>query len=155
MSGLTDAQAMEEALAEADAAQAQGDVPVGCVVLHRGVILARGRNRREALRDPTWHAEVEALRQASFLAGRWRLTGCSLVVTLEPCAMCAYACVLARVDRVVFGAADPRAGAAGSLHNLLCNPAHNHQPVVCGGVLADRCSAQLKDFFASRRRAAR
>lgn len=142
---------MGEAMAEAGAAARDGDVPVGALVLHAGQAIVRARNRREVDHDPTAHAEVLALRGAARHLGRWRLTGCTLVVTLEPCAMCAYAAVLARVDRVVFGTADPRFGAAGSLHGLLADPRHNHRPEVVGGVLAAPCSAQLKAFFAQRR----
>lgn len=148
---MTDADAMELALEQAALAERDGDVPVGAVVLKGGALLCTGRNRREAWRDPTGHAEMEALRLAAFWTGAWRLTGCTLVVTLEPCAMCAYALVLARVDRVVFGTTDPRAGAAGSLHNVLVHPGHNHRPQVEGGVLADRCRTQLKQFFSARR----
>jgi tRNA(adenine34) deaminase len=142
---------MELALQAAARAEAAGDVPVGAVMVKDGQVLCAGHNRREALGDPTWHAEMEVLRQAAFLTGAWRLTGCTLVVTLEPCAMCAYAAVLARVDRVVWGTADPRAGAAGSLHDLLVHPRHNHRPAVRSGVLMERCRDQLKAFFAARR----
>ncbi|MBI5498459.1 MAG: nucleoside deaminase [Deltaproteobacteria bacterium] len=142
---------MALALAEARAAAEAGDVPVGAVVLHGGEIVGRGRNRREALRDPTWHAEVEAIRAASSRLGRWRLTGCTLLVTLEPCPMCAYALVLARVDRVAWAATDPRFGGAGSLHALLRDPRHNHRPAVTTGLLAEECSDLLKDFFRARR----
>jgi tRNA(adenine34) deaminase len=142
---------MAEALAEAEGAGRDGDVPVGAVVVFQGAVVARGRNRREVAVDPTAHAEVEVLRAAARALGRWRLTGCTLVVTLEPCAMCAYAAVLARVDRVVFGARDPRAGAAGSLHQVLQDARHNHRPEVVEGVMAEACGACLKSFFAARR----
>ena len=142
---------MRHALEEAAQAEASGDVPVGAVLLCDGEIIARGRNRREALRDPTWHAEMEAIRAASLRLDRWRLGGCTLVVTLEPCAMCAYSCVLSRVDRVVYGATDLRFGAAGSFHQVLVDPRHNHRPDVVAGVLRDECSAQLKAFFKARR----
>ncbi|MEW5847224.1 MAG: tRNA adenosine(34) deaminase TadA [Myxococcota bacterium] len=142
---------MREAIRESQVAASVGDVPVGAVVVHDGQVLARGHNRREANQDPTWHAEIEALRAAAKALGRWRLTGCTLVVTLEPCAMCAYACVLSRVDRVVWGAPDPRFGAGGSLHNILGHPAHNHRPDVVCGVLSDEISAELKAFFRARR----
>ena len=148
---MDDVTAMEVALEQARLAQDAGDVPVGAVLLLDGQVIARGHNRREALQDPTWHAEMEVLRVASSRLRRWRLTGCTLVVTLEPCAMCAYACVLSRVDRVVYGASDPRYGAAGSFHNILTDPRHNHRPVVTAGVMGETCSAQLKAFFAARR----
>jgi len=148
---MDDVTAMREALAEAAMAEAAGDVPVGAVLLSDDGILSRGHNRREALNDPTWHAEMEVIRAASLRLGRWRLTRCTLVVTLEPCAMCAYACVLSRVDRVVYGTADPRFGASGSLHNVLHHEKHNHRPEVVRGVLQEECSAQLKAFFKARR----
>jgi tRNA(adenine34) deaminase len=148
---MTDEDAMRLALEDARQAEAAGDVPVGAVLLHDGKVIARGHNRREAFHDPTWHAEMEVLRAASLRLGRWRLTGCTLVVTLEPCAMCAYACVLARVERVVYGATDPRFGAAGSFHQLLVDPRHNHRPDVAAGVLQEECSTQLKAFFKARR----
>jgi len=142
---------MRLAMEEAALAEAAGDVPVGAVLVERGQVLARGHNRREALQDPTWHAEMEALRTASNTRHAWRLGGCTLVITLEPCAMCAYACVLSRVDRVVFGAWDVRVGAAGSLHDVLSHPKHNHHPLVVSGVLEGECGAQLKAFFARKR----
>ena len=148
---MDDTSAMRLALEEAALAESTGDVPVGALVLLNGEVIARGRNRREQLNDPTWHAEMEALRAASLRLGRWRLSGCTLVVTLEPCAMCAYACVLARVDRVVYGASDPRFGAAGSFHQVLLDARHNHRPDVAPGVLQEECSAQLKAFFKARR----
>jgi len=144
--------AMRSALEQASAAAASGDVPVGAVVVGRdGELLATGRNQREATGDPTAHAEVLALRVAAAALGIWRLTGCTLVVTLEPCAMCAGAAVLARVDRVVFGAADPKAGAAGSLFDLLRDRRLNWRPELVGGVLEAECSAVLREFFQSRR----
>jgi tRNA(adenine34) deaminase len=149
---MDDTAAMELALQQAALAQDAGDVPVGAVLLCDGEVIARGHNRREALLDPTWHAELEVLRAGALRLQRWRLTGCTLVVTLEPCAMCAYACVLSRVDRVVYGASDPRYGAAGSFHQILVHPRHNHRPAVITGVLGDQCSAQLKGFFAARRK---
>jgi tRNA(adenine34) deaminase len=148
---LTPDDAMGMALAEGQEAQRAGDVPVGAVVLHQGQVVSRGRNRREALQDPTWHAELEALREAARHLGAWRLTGCTLVVTLEPCAMCAYAAVLARVEHVVFGARDPRLGAAGSLHQILVDSRHNHRPAVTAGVREEECAQLLKTFFALRR----
>jgi tRNA(adenine34) deaminase len=147
--------AMRLALAEAVAPGPAGvpaDIPVGAVVLDEaGAVVARGRNRREADRDPTAHAEIVAIRQAAGALGRWRLTGLTLVVTLEPCPMCAGAATAARLARVVYGAADPKAGAAGSLWDLLRDTRLNHRPEVIGGVLAQECGALLRDFFATRR----
>ena len=143
---------MRAALDEARAALATSDVPIGAVVVDEaGSVVGRGRNRREADQDPTAHAEVLALRAASQVAGSWRLTGCTLYVTLEPCAMCAGALVLARVDRVVFGAWDPKAGMSGSVEDLLRHPRLNHRPGVLGGVLEDAASDLLRQFFAARR----
>jgi tRNA(adenine34) deaminase len=144
--------AMRHALAEAKRPRVSSDVPVGAVVLGPdGRVLARGGNEREATADPTAHAEVVALRAASSALGTWRLSGCTLVVTLEPCAMCAGALVLARVDRLVYGAADPKAGAVGSLWDLVRDRRLNHRPEVVSGVLADECGALLRDFFAAQR----
>nr|WP_126639357.1 tRNA adenosine(34) deaminase TadA [Embleya hyalina] len=143
---------MRLALAEAALAVDTGDVPVGCVVLGPdGAVLGRGRNEREAHGDPTAHAEIVALREAAKAVGEWRLSGCTLVVTLEPCTMCAGAIVLARVDRVVFGAWDPKAGAAGSLWDVLRDRGLNHRPEVVAGVAAAECTAILRDFFALNR----
>ena len=142
---------MQEALAEARAAESHGDVPIGAVVVKDGRVISRGRNRREIDGDPTAHAEVLALRDAARHVGLWRLDGCTLYVMLEPCFMCAGACVNARVDRVVFAATDPKAGAAGSLADVLADTRLNHNPEVVGGVLADEASALLKAFFAARR----
>jgi tRNA(adenine34) deaminase len=143
---------MSAALNAAAAATVSDDVPVGAVVFDPdGVELSRACNERELLGDPTAHAEVAALRRAAARLGSWRLIGCTLVVTLEPCTMCAGAAVLARVSRVVFGAADPKAGAAGSVWNALTDPRLNHRPEVVGGVLAVECGALLKQFFAARR----
>lgn len=145
--------AMRAAIAEAARVSGAGtDVPVGAVVLDSGgAVLARAHNRREEDNDPTAHAEVVALRAAGGLLGSWRLTGCTLVVTLEPCTMCAGAAVAARVDRVVYGAADPKAGAAGSLWDVLRDRRLNHRPEVVGGVLADECGKLVRGFFARRR----
>ena len=144
--------AMRLALAQAALAAAHDDVPVGAVVLGPdGDVLAVGHNDREGAGDPTAHAEVVALRAAAAALGGWRLTGCTLVVTLEPCTMCAGAVVLARVSRVVFGADDPKAGAAGSLLDVLRDRRLNWRPEVVRGVLAAECSAVLQDFFAARR----
>jgi tRNA(adenine34) deaminase len=143
---------MREALAEAALAPVGGDVPIGAVVVDEaGAVLGRGHNVREADGDPVGHAEVIALRAAGMARGGWRLSGCSLVVTLEPCAMCAGACVLSRVDRIVYAAADPKAGAVGSLWDLPRDPRLNHRPEVVPGVLAAEASALLDNFFASRR----
>ncbi|WP_084740672.1 tRNA adenosine(34) deaminase TadA [Cryptosporangium aurantiacum] len=143
---------MRDALAVAEGALVTGDVPVGAVVLDAaGVELARACNEREASGDPTAHAEVLALRRAAAALGTWRLTGCTLVVTLEPCTMCAGALVLARIDRVVFGAWDPKAGAAGSLWDVVRDRRLNHRPEVVGGVLEDECAALLDGFFAAHR----
>jgi tRNA(adenine34) deaminase len=143
---------MRVALAEAEAAAGHGDVPVGAVVLAPdGTELARGRNRREQRRDPTAHAELEALRAAATALGTWRLDGCTLVVTLEPCAMCAGALVQARVARLVFGADDPRAGAVTSLFDLVRDPRLPHRVEVHRGILAASCAELLRSFFTSRR----
>jgi tRNA(adenine34) deaminase len=144
--------AMRAALAEADAAAAAGDVPVGAVVLDgTGTIVARGRNRREADGDPTAHAELVVIRAAARAVGGWRLDGLTLVVTLEPCTMCAGALTTARLSRLVFGAADPRAGAVGSLWDVVRDQRLAPVPEVIGGVLADDCLAVLTRFFAERR----
>jgi len=147
MSGRFDA-AMRLALAEAAQATSGGDVPVGAVVLSAdGDVIGSGRNERELTGDPTGHAEVLALRRAAATLGEWRLSGCTLVVTLEPCTMCAGAAVLARVDRVVYGAVDPKAGAVGSLWDVVRDRRLNHRPEVLGGVLAEECGRLLRDFF--------
>ncbi|MHA7961224.1 tRNA adenosine(34) deaminase TadA [Streptomyces sp. L500] len=143
--------AMRAALAEAAAAPATGDVPVGAVVLDRdGSVIGRGRNEREATGDPTGHAEVLAIREAARAVGEWRLSGCTLVVTLEPCTMCAGAIVLSRVDRVVYGAVDEKAGAAGSLWDVVRDRRLNHRPEVISGVLGDECAELLTRFFRDR-----
>lgn len=143
---------MLAALVEARAALATDDVPIGAVVVTGdGEVLGRGRNLREADADPTGHAEVVALREAARARGEWRLTGCTLVVTLEPCTMCAGAAVLARVDRVVFGAFDPKAGAVGSLWDVVRDRRLNHRPEVLAGVLADESEALLDGFFRAQR----
>ncbi len=143
---------MRLALAEARAAMDSSDVPVGAVVLSAtGEVIGRGRNERELRADPTAHAEVVALREAAQRLGSWRLSGCTLVVTLEPCTMCAGAIVLSRADRLVFGAFDEKAGAVGSLWDVLRDRRLNHRPEVLSGVLADECGVLLADFFASQR----
>jgi tRNA(adenine34) deaminase len=143
--------AMGLALDEAAAATRHGDVPVGAVVLRDGEVIASRHNERERSGDPTAHAEVLALRDAAEVVGSWRLEGTTLVVTLEPCPMCAGALVAARVDAVVFGAADPKAGACGSLYNLCADPRLNHEAEVVAGVRADEAAALLADFFQRRR----
>ena len=143
---------MLTALEEARAALATGDVPIGAVVLDPdGTPVARGRNVREAEADPTGHAEVVALRAAARARGQWRLEGHTLVVTLEPCTMCAGALVAARVARVVFGAWEPKTGAVGSLWDVVRDRRLTHRPQVRGGVLAQQCAAQLEEFFARHR----
>jgi len=143
---------MRAALDEARAALTTDDVPIGAVLLDpSGDVVGRGRNRREADADPTAHAEVVALRQAAADRGEWRLAGCTLVVTLEPCTMCAGAVVLSRVDRLVFGAFDPKAGAVGSLWDVVRDRRLNHRPEVLSGVLADESSALLREFFEGHR----
>ena len=147
-----DRAAMDAALAEARAAAASGDVPIGAVVVDAGgAILARAHNRREGDADPTAHAEILALRAAAGARRGWRLDGCTLYVTLEPCAMCAAACVLARLECVVWAAADPKAGFAGSLANLLEDPRLNHRVAWRCGLGAEPASALLQEFFANRR----
>jgi tRNA(adenine34) deaminase len=142
---------MERALAEAAAAGEAGEVPVGAVVVVDGVVVASAANRRERDADPTAHAEVLALRAAAAAAGSWRLPTATLVVTLEPCTMCAGALVNARVARVVYGATDPKAGAVGSLYNLCVDPRLNHEVEVTWGVRAGECSSLLSRWFAARR----
>lgn len=146
-----DATHMQAALALARDAAAAGDVPVGAVVVHDGRLIGGSGNRTVRDQDPTAHAEIVALRQAAAALGSWRLAGCTLYVTLEPCAMCAGAIVLARVDRVVFGAWDDKAGMAGSVGDILRHPRLNHRPEVRAGVEGEACGALLRDFFASRR----
>ncbi len=149
---IDDHLAMRAALAEAERAAATGEVPVGAVIVVGGDIVAARHNERESTNDPTAHAEVLALRDAAAALGRWRLEDATLVVTLEPCAMCAGAALNARIGAVVFGAADLKAGACGSLLHLLCDPRLNHEAPVRAGVLADEGAALLQAFFASRRR---
>jgi len=143
-----DIAAMESALEQARLALTTSDVPVGAVVIDEtGAVIGVGHNEREALGDPTAHAEILALRAAATHRGEWRLPGCSLVVTLEPCTMCAGAAVLARVDRIVFGAHDEKAGAAGSMWDLVRDRRLNHRPEVISGVLADESASLLREFF--------
>ncbi len=144
--------ALAEAAAAAGLAGARAEVPVGAVVLDEsGGIIARAHNEREAAADPTAHAEILALRAAAARRGSWRLAGCTLVVTLEPCTMCAGAVTVARLDRLVFGADDPRAGAVGSLWDVVRDRRLSHQPEVLRGVLAAECGAVLRAFFTARR----
>ena len=143
--------AMVVALAEARLAEESGDVPVGAVVLRNGEIIGRGHNQREINQDPLAHAEVLAIREACATTGEWRLTDATLVVTLEPCVMCAGAILAARIPTVVFGALDPKAGAAGSLYNVLVDPRLNHEAEVRSGLMAAESSALLRGFFASKR----
>ncbi len=142
---------MRLALREAERAPVHDDVPVGAVVMHDGEVVGAGHNERELRQDPSAHAEMLALREAARALGSWRLLDAVLYVTLEPCAMCAGAIVLARVPRVVYGTADPKAGAAGSVLDVLAEPRLNHRPDVAGGLLAPECAALLVDFFSSRR----
>lgn len=148
---MPDDEAMGLAIEAAHRAEEHGDVPIGAVIVRGDQVLAVAGNRREADRDPTAHAEILAIREAAASLGGWRLPGTTLHVTLEPCAMCAGAIVLARIPRVVFGTADPKAGAAGSIMNVLDDPALNHRPVVESGVRREECAALLRDFFAARR----
>ena len=150
-----DARFMKAALGEARRAAAEDEVPVGAVLVKDGAIVARDRNRRERLHDPTAHAEMLAITSAAAELETWRLEGCTLYVTLEPCAMCAGAVVLARIPRVVYGATDPKAGAAGSVLEVLRHPKLNHRAEVTGGVLAQECGAILLEFFAGKRAAAK
>jgi tRNA(adenine34) deaminase len=142
---------MRLALREAERALEHDDVPIGAVIVHDGEVLAAARNERELRQDPTAHAELLALREAATALGTWRVLDAVLYVTLEPCTMCAGAIVLARVPRIVFGAWDPKAGAAGSVLDVLAEPRLNHRPEVAGGLLAEDCGALLSSFFASRR----
>jgi tRNA(adenine34) deaminase len=151
LAAVDDDAAMEVALAEASAALAHGDVPVGAVVVRDGVVIARRHNERELQQDPTAHAEILALQDAARALRTWRLDDCSLVVTLEPCVMCAGALVAARIGRLVYGAADLKAGATASRYNVAADPRLNHNPPVTHGVLADRAGALLTAFFTDRR----
>jgi tRNA(adenine34) deaminase len=142
---------MRLALREAERAAEHDDVPIGCVIAHEGEVLAAAGNERELRDDPTAHAEVLAMREAGRALGTWRLGGTAMYVTLEPCAMCAGAIVLGRVPRVVYGATDPKAGAAGSVFDILAEPRLNHRPEVAGGLLAEESGDLLRTFFALRR----
>jgi tRNA(adenine34) deaminase len=138
---------MREAIAEARKAAEWGEVPIGAVIVRGEEIVARGHNLRETWKDPTAHAEMIALREASRALKGWRLTGCKLYVTLEPCPMCAGALLLARVDEVIFGAYEPKFGAVGSIVNLFANERFNHQPLYTGGILENECAILMKEFF--------
>jgi len=152
VSELDDDAAMALALEEAAGAPAHGDVPIGCVILVDGAVVARRHNERELTGDPTAHAEVLALRDAAAAVGDgWRLTGATVVVTVEPCPMCAGAILAARAERVVFGAADPKAGALGSLYNLAVDPRLHHDIAVTSGVRADEAAGLVQGFFSQRR----
>lgn len=142
---------MREALKEARAADAADEVPVGAVVVREERVIGRGHNQRQQLADPTAHAEMLALTAASAGVRDWRLSGCTLYVTLEPCAMCAGAIVLARIERLVFGADDPKAGACGSLYTITTDPRSNHQVSLCRGVLENECRDLLQAFFRRQR----
>ena len=143
---------MAEALAEARRAAAEGEAPVGAVLVADGRIAGRGRNARERLHDPTAHAEILALKEASRALGRWRLTGSTMYATLEPCPMCAGALVNARVDRLVYAVTDPKAGAVDTLFDLVRDPRLNHRVEIASGVLAEECGALLREFFRQRRK---
>jgi tRNA(adenine34) deaminase len=149
---MSDEEAMREAIALAHAAAKAGETPVGCVVLGGdGVVIGRGRNRREELGDPTAHAEVLALREAAKVMGHWRLIGCTVVVTLEPCPMCAGGIVNARVARLVYGASDPKAGAVRTLYQVCDDPRLNHRVEIVGGVMGEECGEVLREFFRRQR----
>ena len=143
---------MAQALAEARLAAEEGEVPIGAIVVADGRVLGRGRNARERLRDPTAHAEILALQEASRALGSWRLSGATMYATLEPCPMCAGALVNARVDRLVYGVADPKAGAVDTLFDIVRDARLNHRVAVTSGVLAEECGAMLREFFRERRK---
>jgi tRNA(adenine34) deaminase len=142
---------MEQALAEAQIAYELDEVPIGAVIVKDGIIIGRGHNLREREKDPTLHAEMIAIRQASDVLGGWRLMDCDLYVTIEPCPMCAGAILQARIQRVFFGARDPKAGCAGSLYNLLEDPRFNHRVEVVEGILEDQCSRIMRNYFREKR----
>lgn len=142
---------MARAIDQAYIAEENGDVPIGCVIVYEGQVVAKAYNQREQLHDPTAHAEIIALTQAAEFIGNWRLHGCTIYVTLEPCPMCAGALVLARMDRLVYGCDDPKTGAVRSLYNIVQDERLNHRLEVTAGVLADKCTAQLQEFFKRRR----
>jgi len=149
--GDADERFMQVAVEQARIAQDNGDVPIGAVIIHENQIIAKAYNQREQLQDPTAHAEIIALTQAAAALETWRLHGCTMYVTLEPCPMCAGALVLARIDRLVYGCDDPKTGACKSLYNIVQDERLNHRLEVTAGVLADKCSELLQKFFVSRR----
>ena len=138
---------MQEALKEAKAAAAEGEVPIGAVIVRGGEIIARAHNRTEQAKDPTAHAEILAIREAAARLGGWRLPGCSMYVTIEPCSMCAGAIVWSRIERLYIGAMDPKAGACGSLYNIPCDSRLNHNVEIETGLMGEECSRLMKDFF--------
>jgi tRNA(adenine34) deaminase len=148
---MTDLDAIQAALAEARSAAEAGEVPIGAVIVRDGEIVARGQNRVLCHNDPTAHAEIVAIREAARILGNYRLNGCSLFVTLEPCAMCAGAMIHARIDRLVFAAADPKAGACGSVLSVLNHPQLNHKMAIEQGIMADEARELLRSFFRERR----
>ena len=151
----TDIYYMQLALEEAKKAYQVGEIPIGAILVHEGQIISRHHNRRELDHDATAHAEILVIREACEILERWRLTGCTLYVTIEPCPMCAGAIINSRIDRVVYGSNDSKGGAVESLFNVLSHPRLNHEPEVVSGVLADECSQIMKDFFKERRQARR
>ena len=148
---MSDLELMQEALKEARLALAEGELPIGCVIVRNGSIIAQGHNLREQTNDPTAHAEIVAMRRAAEALGSWRLEGCTLYVTLEPCPMCAGAISQARIQRLVYGAADERYGCAGSVYRIPEDPAFNHFCPCDGGILEEECAALLHNFFEDRR----
>ncbi|HIJ70362.1 MAG TPA: tRNA adenosine(34) deaminase TadA [Planctomycetes bacterium] len=142
---------MRVAIDQAEIARENGDVPVGAVIVHNGRMIAKAYNQRQQLNDPTAHAEIIALTQAAAAVGNWRLEGCTIYVTLEPCTMCAGALVLARIDRLVYGCNDPKTGACGSLYNIVQDERLNHRLEITRGVMEEECRKQLQAFFANRR----
>ena len=151
---VDDTAGMRAALREAQASADDDEVPIGCVIVHEGIIVGRGRNQMERLQDATAHAEMVAIGAASSTLGTWRLHECTMYVTLEPCAMCAGAIILSRVGRLVYAANDPKAGACGSVLDVIHEPRLNHRVEITSGVLAEECGALLKAFFQRKRRAA-
>jgi tRNA(adenine34) deaminase len=150
-SAAMDERYIVKAIDQAYIAEENGDVPIGCVIVYENRVIAKAYNQREQLNDPTAHAEIIALTQAAEFVGSWRLGGCTVYVTLEPCPMCAGALVLARIDRLVYGCDDPKAGACKSLYNIVQDDRLNHIVEVASGVLAEKCSGQLQEFFQRRR----
>ena len=146
-----DDQYMRIAIEQAKIAEDNGDIPIGAVIVYKNQIIAKAYNQREQLRDPTAHAEIIALTQAAAFVESWRLDGCTMYVTLEPCCMCAGALVLSRMDRLIYGCDDPKSGACGSLYNIVADGRLNHRLEVTSGVLADECAKQLQDFFQKKR----